>query len=724
MILEELRIIATVSLDFYTNNIKTVNVKQYDTHSRFILVSFTEYGRKVALNNETMSAIVRYKKPDGKYGLIDCEIKEDGTVLIELKEQMTVATGKCQADIMVLEGTGLKVESFNDVTSFEDLGYAVLSTMPLYLNVIATPIENAELESEYDFTALNKSLAETKAAEADLIAKHAEWELQENQRQTNEENRQEAESARETAASTAVANANNATTSANAAAESANLAADDANTATAKAETATQTCQTVYETVESNAQTVISECEQARDDANAAAELCQSIIDGARPNWDETDSSSVSYIRNKVPIGNGSGNNAVLIGTGDAQGSYSVAGGTNDKSLIKNLLGSSLLASLTSIDEAKAYGDMSLAFGAGVKAYSAGTIAIGANSTAGCKGFYWTEIDFDTLTITLSTKQRTLLSTSPTWTDEAAAQLSNWASGDVISIVNDSKYTLCSTITSVDSTAGTIIVDSLPFTETEYLVLANFDDYTVFCPSKPSYGVIELGLGAFTLGLQNSAVGSFSHVEGWNNMGAGDFGHAEGRDNVAGYAAHAEGRGTKALGSNSHAEGHGSIAQGVNSHAEGYYTQTLANHCHAEGYYAIAQKSGAHAEGANTIASAYDCHAEGNGSIANGKRSHAEGMETTANGADSHSEGRGTIADGSQQHVQGKWNVADSENKYAHIVGGGASDTERKNIHTLDWNGNAWFPSLSLGGSCDAPSVKLEFDAELAALVISFPESE
>lgn len=30
-----------------------------------------------------------------------------------------------------------------------------------------------------------------------------------------------------------------------------------------------------------------------------------------------------------------------------------------------------------------------------------------------------------------------------------------------------------------------------------------------------------------------------------------------------------------------------------------------------------------------------------------------------------------------------------SENKYAHIIGGGTSDTDRKNIHTVDWDGNA-----------------------------------
>lgn len=74
-----------------------------------------------------------------------------------------------------------------------------------------------------------------------------------------------------------------------------------------------------------------------------------------------------------------------------------------------------------------------------------------------------------------------------------------------------------------------------------------------------------------------------------------------------------------------------------------------------------------------------------------GNCSHAEGYDTTASGNCSHAEGEGTIASGAYQHVQGKYNVEDTKNEFAHIVGGGTSDTERKNIHTLDWLGNAIF---------------------------------
>ena len=43
------------------------------------------------------------------------------------------------------------------------------------------------------------------------------------------------------------------------------------------------------------------------------------------------------------------------------------------------------------------------------------------------------------------------------------------------------------------------------------------------------------------------------------------------------------------------------------------------------------------------------------------------------------------------QHVQGKYNKKDTAEKYAHIVGNGTSDSNRSDIHTLDWNGNAWY---------------------------------
>ena len=90
-----------------------------------------------------------------------------------------------------------------------------------------------------------------------------------------------------------------------------------------------------------------------------------------------------------------------------------------------------------------------------------------------------------------------------------------------------------------------------------------------------------------------------------------------------------------------------------------------------------------------SVASGSYAVAAGNTTKATGNFSLAHGASTEAKGQRSHSEGFGTIASGKDQHAEGKYNVEDTEEKYAHIIGGGTSDTDRKNIYTVDWNGNA-----------------------------------
>jgi hypothetical protein len=251
--------------------------------------------------------------------------------------------------------------------------------------------------------------------------------------------------------------------------------------------------------------------------------------------------------------------------------------------------------------------------------------------------------------------------------------------------------------------------------------------------AKPTIGTRILGYAAHTEGRITQALSKGAHAEGQLNISYGSYSHTEGNNNQAGYSSHAEGAENIASGFWSHAEGKGnkssghfSHAEGVNttasnqcahaegrdttasgeiSHAEGFRSQATANISHAEGNAAIASGECAHAEGRDTIASGYVSHTEGQGSNASGTAAHAEGyytkatnsiahaegQNTTASGQGSHAEGFETIAASFYQHVQGKYNIQDSENKYAHIVGWGSSDTDRKNIHTLDTDGNGWF---------------------------------
>ena len=115
----------------------------------------------------------------------------------------------------------------------------------------------------------------------------------------------------------------------------------------------------------------------------------------------------------------------------------------------------------------------------------------------------------------------------------------------------------------------------------------------------------------------------------------------------------------------------------ISSYAEGYFTSSNGMFSHAEGY--------------NTTASGDSSHSEGSNTTASGAYSHAEGSNTTASGNYAHAEGVETKAYSDYQHVQGKYNIEDTSGTYAHIVGGGIDDSNRKNIHTLDWEGNAVF---------------------------------
>ena len=198
------------------------------------------------------------------------------------------------------------------------------------------------------------------------------------------------------------------------------------------------------------------------------------------------------------------------------------------------------------------------------------------------------------------------------------------------------------------------------------------------------------GIQSVALGLDVEAFGDNSFAEGNNTVAYGDNSHAEGYQSQAtGQNAHSEGENNIASGQGAHAEGGaGTTASDKYAHAEGYGTTASAQAAHSEGYNTYATGKYSHVEGYNSKATADMAHAENYGTNASGKNSHAEGLISIAKGNGSHVEGFGTVASAKYQHVQGKYNVEDTEGRYAHIVGGG-SDAERRNIHTLDWEGNA-----------------------------------
>ena len=143
-----------------------------------------------------------------------------------------------------------------------------------------------------------------------------------------------------------------------------------------------------------------------------------------------------------------------------------------------------------------------------------------------------------------------------------------------------------------------------------------------------------------------------------------------------------------------------------------------ASYSHAEGTGTTASGTASHAEGYETVAEGGYSHAQGYKTQATGNRAHAEGQGSVASGNDSHAEGLDTIAAGANQHVQGKYNIEDTAGTYAHIVGNG-SYNNRKNAHTLDWDGNAWYQGTVESAGIILGGATMTYDSENKRIVIS-----
>lgn len=255
-------------------------------------------------------------------------------------------------------------------------------------------------------------------------------------------------------------------------------------------------------------------------------------------------------------------------------------------------------------------------------------------------------------------------------------------------------------------------------------------------------------------GFGSEARGIYSHAEGWGPLAIGEAAHGEGENSIAtAKASHAEGHNTIA-GSKGYqiVSGDSSLKTyylndvsdlsvglecfitsetkeitdlgqitavsttdnsiTTSSFGQGEYIcikdrpdlgDSYALFCHpshAEGSSSVAIGPGAHAEGFGSWAVKEGAHAEGY-TYAGGEYSHSEGSDCQALGNLSHTEGWGTVAATDFQHAQGKFNLKDTTGDYAHIVGNGISDSDRSNIHTLDWQGNAWFSGDVYVGSTE-----------------------
>ena len=278
---------------------------------------------------------------------------------------------------------------------------------------------------------------------------------------------------------------------------------------------------------------------------------------------------ALGLVSQAIPFRKGTGKDSI-VAMSDKNGStmptasndYSIAVGTNDTSILGDL--ESVASSQINAVMPESTAPLAAAIGLSTKAQSSGALAIGIQTVAGVKGFYWYTITINsdnTATISLSKKQS--MSTGLLGSIEVVSSndISDWAVGDYISIVNNQKYSYCAKITGKttvsvkaglsNKTTAAITVDASPFGADAYGALSSFtaapDDKSIFAIGRtqnnttlahtltPRNGSVELGWGAQAFGLNNVVSGSFATAFGANNYQAGDFGLISGRDNVGAY---------------------------------------------------------------------------------------------------------------------------------------------------------------------------------------------
>ena len=155
-----------INIDVSKHKYISLNAKQYDRNLRYILITCYHNDEFLPINKNTCFASVRYRKPDN-YGVFNtCQITEDGKIIVELTEQMLAVAGLCYADVVVHENMSLSVnivENADGTVEIIDTGNSgIISTMTFVVNVYEAAFDNEEVESSYEYNALNDLLTEAR----------------------------------------------------------------------------------------------------------------------------------------------------------------------------------------------------------------------------------------------------------------------------------------------------------------------------------------------------------------------------------------------------------------------------------------------------------------------------------------------------------------------------------------------------------------------------------
>lgn len=237
-------------IDMSSNNnfVQNPTMQGDGNYVRGIEIELISNGTQYVVDKNNTIVSIAGTKPDTKQILNDCEVTDEGYILVDITSQMSAVKGRGDYCIVLMDKT----------TNSQ------LKSFPFYIMTTSAPFNVSEIVSSDEFQLLTKTvvdagvasleaqkqLEEMRELESEVSANEEIRIANENQRISNENNRESAEAERETDSATAVSNANTAAQNANEATQDAIDTIATANTAISNVNTATQNANTVIAEME------------------------------------------------------------------------------------------------------------------------------------------------------------------------------------------------------------------------------------------------------------------------------------------------------------------------------------------------------------------------------------------------------------------------------------------------------------------------------------------
>lgn len=161
-----LQTIQNLSIDFNQKGHKTINTKQYDKETRYVVIHCTDNGIFVPLDN-TVYANVRTMTADGRALLDSAMIQDDGTLLFELDDTLLAAPGRAATQIDIYQnGTEKRLTTMSFFINVEPSVYgddAIVASDEF--NALTELIKKATKDYEYVIEESKKHADNAKVAE-------------------------------------------------------------------------------------------------------------------------------------------------------------------------------------------------------------------------------------------------------------------------------------------------------------------------------------------------------------------------------------------------------------------------------------------------------------------------------------------------------------------------------------------------------------------------------